>query len=533
MSNVLPSGNRGLSNLRGVDLEQLRIQLNRNPNLLETYPKLRIGTQMPTSEFYQLMSRLIADLRLNPALKNVDLTQDDLRNANLSGANLPNNIDFSNKNLEGVNFEYINMIGAKFIENDTLNGVIFNFADLSGAVFTDADVSESDFFYANLTGVNFSGAFMNTTFLSSANMTGANISNVNLEEANVDGANFQDIIYNDLTEVPGFRYGLEFANNVPEALIVLSQRRDRERRAANNYQEEEVPARQGVAYEIHNIFNKIDKDQYYDILMDAMPHPVDLTIQDIDVYFQKVIRDHFPANEQPTAIQKLEAIMRRLRSSGELSEHETQRLISSTANFVMEQPVEFQIQYMKMFIQDCYSAYADTLGNPLQGEQGMSCPRGIVERFVMLIGDTVQIICSDPESTNCTPIYRRLIDVFSKKELDINKFTQEWDEEFLQKPEFQDKTRMTKAQIKASFIDFMKRKYEEVNMWIPSTQELVNKRADELDYAFEQRMFGGRQRNQRNRRRKKTARKYRKTQNKKKPRKRTIKKARKNVTKKR
>ena len=75
----------------------------------------------------------------------------------------------------------------------------------------------------------------------------------------------------------------------------------------------------------------------------------------------------------------------------------------------------------------------------------------------------------------------------------------------------------------------MKYKYSAVGMWIPSIQALVEKRADELDYAFEGRMFGGRRlRNQR----KKTARRLRKTQNKKKARKHTLKKVRKNATKK-
>ena len=57
---------------------------------------------------------------------------------------------------------------------------------------------------------------------------------------------------------------------------------------------------------------------------------------------------------------------------------------------------------------------------------------------------------------------------------------------------------MTKAQVKQNFIDFMKSKYEPIGMWIPSTQALVQQRADELDYVFEGRTFGGKRKMKRN-----------------------------------
>ena len=153
----------------------------------------------------------------------------------------------------------------------------------------------------------------------------------------------------------------------------------------------------------------------------------------------------------------------------------------------------------------------------------MSCAKGIVERFVWIVGDAAQAMCTE----TCTPLYQQLLNVFGKSKLDLNELTQQWNSDVLETDAFQDKANKTKEQVKQSFIQYMKDKYSAVGMWIPSIQALVEKRADELDYAFEGRMFGGRRlRN----RRKKTARRLGKTQNKKKLRKLTLKKARKNVT---
>ena len=524
------------------NLEELRIRLNRNPDLFTQYPKLRISETVTNEELSEMLSAIITSLGLNPTLKGVNMSSQNLQDANLSGANL-NDVDFSDKNMENCKLNYCDLVNTKF--NDiSATGAEFTYADLTGAEFTGSELSETNFQNTILIGANFSGATMSDIALDNADMTRANVSDAYLMNAEVTGTNLQDIIYNNFTEFPF----LDGAINIPEALIAGIPRVNADI--------------QGVAYEIHNVFNKIDIDKYHEIIKKSATSlrrglsrgNWDLAV--IKRAFETIIDMDFPKNEteQALAKTKLNSIINRLKNSDELKQDNVMKLVSDTTQFVFEQKSqEFKVFYVTAFIQDCYHAYSHpTTGLPFETEQGMSCVKGIVERFVWIIGDTVQFICSDdlrpdevgstPSSPNvpcptgrltsrtsgfgsnpnkCNPLYKELLDVFGKNKLDINELTQQWDEEVLQKSEFQDKTNMTKEQVKQNFINYMKQKYSAVGLWIPSTQELVNKRADELDYAFEGRMFGGSLRNRRNLR-KKTARKHRKTQNKKKERKYTL-----------
>jgi hypothetical protein len=181
--------------------------------------------------------------------------------------------------------------------------------------------------------------------------------------------------------------------------------------------------------------------------------------------------------------------MTRLKNSHELEASGLKKLVSDTAKFVSAQPKEFTDFYLHAFIQDCYHAYASESGEPLPDGQGMSCTKGIVERFIWIVGDTAQAMCSD----GCTnPVYEKLLDVFGKRKLDKNELTQEWNDTVLETPEFQNKETMTKEQVKQSYMDFMKQKYAAAGLWFPNTQRMVEEEADKLEYAFESRAFGGR-----------------------------------------
>jgi hypothetical protein len=185
----------------------------------------------------------------------------------------------------------------------------------------------------------------------------------------------------------------------------------------------------------------------------------------------------------------LEAVLTRLKNSHELEESGLKKLVSDTAKFVGAQSKEFQDFYMHAFIQDCYHAYTSNEGHTLENGEGMSCMKGIVERFIWIVGDSAQAMCTD----GCTnPVYEKLLDVFGKRKLDKNELTQEWSEQFLGTEAFQNKDTMTKEQVKQSYLDFMKQKYSAVGLWVPHTRQMIEEEADKLDYAFESRMFGGR-----------------------------------------
>ena len=501
------------SNLEGVNLEELRIRLNRVPELKREYPGLRIGEPTSPEELARILSRLVDEHNLNPALRNVDLTMPDISNYNLSGANL-NGVDFSGKRGDDCKFLYCDLAGAKF-NRTSLAGANFYFANMRSAEFVDAELFESSFRYADLTRANLSGATDIDTDFDYADMTCANLSNATFEGSDFARANLQDIVYNNLTEFPD----LEEAVNVPEGVFELFE-----------YEEIDEP-QEGVAFEIHNVFQNIDMDKYREIVKTVAKESGPRgrhDIASIKRVLEAIIVRNFPMNNRALAKTKLDAILRRLQNSGKLNQDAVMKLVSDTIEFVLDQPTEFRVFYVTSFIQDCYHAYAQPSGQPYQTEQGMSCVKGIVERFVWIVGDAAQAMCTE----TCTPLYQQLLNVFGKSKLDLNELTQQWNSDVLETDAFQDKAKKTKEQVKQSFIQYMKEKYSAVGMWIPSIQALVEKRADELDYVFEGRMFGGRKGRTKKARTYTPRKKTGKAQPKKKARKHTLKKKRAKISRK-
>ena len=159
-----------------------------------------------------------------PSLEGVDLSSRDLRNANLSGANLKNSkfikavlntVNFSNSNFVKCDFTeaqlyYINFNNAD-IESANLTSVrcygstCVN-ANLQNAILNNSTWSEqhckTDFQGANLSGASFIGASLWTCNLEGANLTRTNFSNANLSGANLKNTTIADTDFKgtDLTK---------------------------------------------------------------------------------------------------------------------------------------------------------------------------------------------------------------------------------------------------------------------------------------------------------------------------------------------
>ena len=152
-------------------------------------------------------------------------------------------------------------------------------------------------------------------------------------------------------------------------------------------------------------------------------------------------------------------------------------LIGESIDFVWKQSNSFIHLYINTFIQDCFHAY--------EGSEGMSCVKGILERFFLLVGDTAYIMLQeDPENKT----YANLAKFFGKQSIDINDFTQEWSNQFLESDELKD---MTKKARKQHYIDFVKRKYIEQGHTDRGTIDHIIKAADKIDYVFDTLEFGG------------------------------------------
>ena len=116
----------------------------------------------------------------------------------------------------------------------------------------------------------------------------------------------------------------------------------------------------------------------------------------------------------------------------------------------------------------------------------MSCVAGILERFYVIIGDAAFAMCPDEE--HCRAENKdTYIKLFGKK-IDKNELTQEWANEYLETPELRG---MTPQQRKKHYIDFMKKKYNELNMLDEHTQGIIEREADAINYVFEELAFGG------------------------------------------
>jgi uncharacterized protein YjbI with pentapeptide repeats len=472
-----------------IDYADLRIKLNRNRALFEEFPKLNLSQYASPEEIKAIIDQLIPRLQLNPLMKDIDLDETDLEGYNFNGATL-DGMNLSDKRLSRATFTYASMKNVILSTREEpmeypLDDVDFGFADMTGVQAFGVDFSDADLQGANLTGSNLSHADLGAVWfvdsdLTNADFTGADLRSADLSAvASMRGTNLLDIHTDLFTEFPSNMTG---AINMPVRL--------------NNGDDDDADVvmmhlgdHDAIAFEIHNIFKKIDIEGYQKIITEGTTPGPNLSIDEITNRFKEIVTTVFTEDEKASSVQKLEAVLTRLKNSHELEASGSHKLVSDTTKFVSSQPKEFQDFYLHAFIQDCYHAYASESGEPLPDGQGMSCVKGIVERFIWIVGDTAQAMCSDA----CTnPVYEKLLDVFGKRKLDKNELTQEWNETVLETPEFQNKETMTKEQVKQSYLDFMKKKYAAAGLWIPNTQRMVEEEADKLEYAFESRMFGGR-----------------------------------------
>ena len=242
-----------------------------------------------------------------------------------------------------------------------------------------------------------------------------------------------------------------------------------------------------IAFEIHSAAAKINLKTYLEIIdMFETDNDYSSIKKYIKLIFVPYITENF-GEESEQLIKKLKEILKKI--SKTLSESaRTRNLIGKTVDFVFEQPKEFTDFYVRTFIQDCYHAYS--------GEQGMSCVNGILERFYMIVGDSVFAVCPDGECDN--PVYKELLKLFNKH-IDKNALTQEWANLFLESEELK---QMNNDQRKEHYINFMRQKYRTADMLDEHTEGIIKEEATKLDEAsvFDKLEFGG----------KKTKRKYEK-----------------------
>lgn len=175
----------------------------------------------------------------------------------------------------------------------------------------------------------------------------------------------------------------------------------------------------------------------------------------------------------------------------------------------MKQDKEFIDNYIQSFIQDCFSAYDVESDYNFDGnyennfnEESLSCIAGIIERFYLSVGTTLNTLCVGKEDEcHKGTKYKELSTFFSV--IDINDLIQKWTENFSTQENEESNLQWCKElkemkpeERKNHFITFIESEYEDINgILTEENKKDIRKKADEFSYVFQHEellLMGGR-----------------------------------------
>ena len=437
---------------------------------------------------------------INADLTFADLTRANLANADLTEANL-NEANLTSANLTRANLTYVDLTGADLSEADlseadltiaNLNGAKLNGAKLNGADLTEVDLSEADLIVANLNGANLTRTNLNEADLTRADLRGAdltfadltsaNLSEANLSEADLTDANLTDANLTGANLTGAILIGANLTGAILIGAILIGANLDEailtDVIGLNTEMPEEMP---GIAYEVHNAYGKFQSKipKYFEIINEIVDKSDETyaNFENITEYIRpkliKSINEEFPENEQKKLIDKLNAILNKFSSATEISSIKEYKIMAGkTIDFVLKQDPEFIRIYITNFIQDCYHAY--------EGDDGMTCSKGIVERFPMVLYTATKNACPDKE--NCNELFNKLNELFEPP--DINEITKLWCDTYLEDAAIKS---MDSDGRKEHYIKFARQKFLDAKFPVDETTEKIIQ--DEANGDFLTRVF--------------------------------------------
>lgn len=379
------------SDLGGANLQHtnLRNTTMTDCNLIDTlfFQSDREGANIPNlDDGFLGRTRMIITpvvrIRRVADLQNVvnDMGIYDLKYANLEGAVLQN-IDFTEADLFGANLRGAN-----------LQGSIFEFAILDYADFTGANLQR-----ANMTQANLSGTILNNANLNRANMTGANIDNII-----INGPHNHTRVQ-IIEQRTGRRY-VEIDEDDEDHVDIHRRNREQQRIQQLELDLEEQP--DGLAFEIHNAFDKINVISLIDFLKSKVEDGNEEEqrfaemssrdfVQEINNMITRVLdsvsADELytiptkPAGYYPPSIFSWLDIWNLIYNSRfkfiNFNDELTRKLLGLSLDYVLMQPPSFQTNYILAYLGD--NAFAYSTGNTFM--HNISCAKGIMERVVISI----------------------------------------------------------------------------------------------------------------------------------------------------
>jgi uncharacterized protein YjbI with pentapeptide repeats len=418
-------------------------------------------------------------------LSGKNLTGIILMDAKLIGINLEG-ADLTGADLEGADLTGANLRGAiltgAILTEANLEGAILTGVNLSGAKLNGANLSRVNLSAANIPGENLEGVILSGANLEGVNLTGVNLSGVNLQKTNLRGANFTDAHFEGaIRHSRESNFGLVGILNEYNQVHVEPVNIPPPTRI--NVQEH-VHLPQGRAYEVHNAFYKFMAKEpiYIEIIVKALadadeeiatlankiynPGETEITTAYITKLFvskMTLFSDEKVApskSEREIKTQEFNLVFNKIKNTKFSAE--TQYTLGYTLAFVFIQPDDFIKEYIDIFLHDNTRAYANKGDTISTGT--LSCVNGIIERFMLTIGDIVRIICTSP----CHETYNQLNILLNPPKFDMIDISKDWfkQEEF--EPETPERNewirlqQMTKEERKAAFIDYSNKKATEL-----------------------------------------------------------------------
>lgn len=146
------------------------------------------------------------------------------------------------------------------------------------------------------------------------------------------------------------------------------------------YGREQVQFQNGIAFEVHNAFEKINKKALFSFFKENSIENINIpSTNETFIKYMKNTLDEFiqlipDTNSRKTSsMLDVENIFDNLLKNIQYTD-EYKKLISYSLEYVKAQPEDFKMAYVSNFTYDCAHAY--------NGDNGMSCAKGIIERFV-------------------------------------------------------------------------------------------------------------------------------------------------------
>ena len=153
------------------------------------------------------------------------------------------------------------------------------------------------------------------------------------------------------------------------------------------------------------------------------------------------------------------------------------QLIAKSVSFAFAQDDNFKQQYIIYFLDETCNAYSGP------GDK-TSCVKGIIERFVLGVGKTVEIICSN----GCESETYKKLDKLMNSKIDIEGVASEWWETEAKK---EDIIKMSEKDRRENFIQYLIQKTKTAGVYNDSIDKEIREYTKVIDYAFAGLALGG------------------------------------------